>query len=113
MLAEPIMQILANPAPLAIRDFQNLFFEDHPLLFLLFAFRDVRANRDVLQGLPSRIKKRKDGGVHPVNASVLGAVANFAFPGLASRNGCPQISKEGLRMVSGINDAMILTNQLV
>ena len=81
-------------------------------LFLgAFAFGDVAANRDVLVGFSFSVKKRDYRRVDPIVASVLGAILYFATPNLAARDRRPEISDELFRMVAGVDNAVVLTEQ--
>ena len=54
-----------------------------------FAFRDVRANGDVLLRFAVLAQVRNDGGVHPVESAVLRPVLDLALPDPAGADGLP------------------------
>ena len=81
-------------------------------LFLgTFAFGDVAANRDVLVGFSFGVKKRNDRRINPIVASIFGAILYLTAPNFAARDRGPQISDELFRMIAGIDDAVVLTEQ--
>src|SRR5436190_3584354 len=92
MLAKAIMQILPDAATFSLGNFQNLFFEQGVLLFLLLALSNVGANRHVLLWFSALIDKGKDSRIHPVDASVLCAVADFAIPNSAATDPAPEVA---------------------
>ena len=65
------------------------------------------------RGLPRGIEKRHDRGVDPVVAAVLGAIADLATPDLPLRDRPPQVPDEFLRVIAGVDDAVILADQLL
>ena len=77
------------------------------------AVRDVVADRDVLLRVPAFVEKRDDGRVHPVEGSVLGAIADLAAPDLAARNRGVQLLEELHRMQAGIEDPMVLSDKFL
>ena len=82
MLPKAVVEILANSPTFAFGNFQHLFFQFDVLEFLLFAFGDVGADRDVLDWFSVQIQEGKYRRIDPVDAPVFGAVANLPFPGL-------------------------------
>ncbi len=64
-------------------------------------------------GLPSGVEERDDGGIHPVNRAVLGAVADLAVPHLAIRDGVVHLLEKLLGVVARVEDAMVLAQQLI
>src|SRR5947209_952854 len=128
----PPRRLLRRPAVDALRALvpvENLFVEaadDYRVPRLveergLFAYAllgalalgDVVADGDVLVGLAAGVKERDDGRVHPVDRAVLGAVANLAAPDAARGNRRPKISDELLRVVGRVDEAVILSDQLL
>nr|BFE90110.1 hypothetical protein GCM10020185_06460 [Pseudomonas brassicacearum subsp. brassicacearum] len=53
------------------------------------------------------------GRVDPVQRTVLGPVADFPFPDLAQGNGAPHVAEELVRVLAGIEQAMVPTQQLI
>src|SRR6185369_16203342 len=76
-----------------------------------FAFRDVTSDRNVLVRLTLGIKEWNYRGVDPVKAAVLGAILNLTTPDLSARYCGPKVSYEFFRMVTRVDDAMVLTKQ--
>ena len=60
-------------------------------------------NRDVLIRLLVLIDKRNDGGIDPVDAPVLGPIAEFALPDVSGGNRRPQIADEFFRVITRID----------
>ncbi len=83
------------------------------LLFSAFTLGDVAANRDVLVGLSFGVEKRNDRCVDPVITTVFRPISYFSTPDFSARDSGPQLSNEFFRMVSGVDDAMILAEQFV
>src|ERR1700682_2562861 len=83
------------------------------LLLRQLELGDVVTNRYVLVGLPVAIEKGDDGRINPVDAFVLCSVSQFALPHLAVGNCDPEIADKLFRVITRINDAMILAEQLV
>ena len=77
------------------------------LLLRPLAIGDVVADRHVLVRPAALVEERHDRRVHPVDRSVLGAVAQLAAPDAAVGDRVPQIADELLRVVAGVDDAMI------
>src|SRR5688572_9235675 len=74
---------------------------------------DVIADRYVPTGLARLVHERHYGGIDPVGAAVLGSVPYLAPPDVALGNGPPQVLHELLRMVAGVDDAVILAQKLL
>ena len=96
--------------------FDQLF--DKVQLFLqtgagLVAGGDVGADGHVLVGAAIVIQKRHDGGGYPVQAAILGAVADFSGPHLAGADAAPHLGEESSRMKAGIDQVVALPLQLV
>src|SRR3982751_5311672 len=83
------------------------------LLFGTFALRDIATNRDVLIWLTLGVKKRDYGCVYPVEASVFGTILYLTTPHFAARDRGPQISDELFRMISRVDDAVVLAEQFI
>ena len=83
------------------------------LLIGAFAVRDVGANGDVLHRLSVRIQVRHDGRVHPVERAVLRLVLDFPLPHSPGADRLPDAANELLGMKTGIDDAMVLAEQLL
>ena len=75
--------------------------------------RDVGANGQVLVGLPVVAEERHDRRVDPVDAPVLGPVADLASPDASARDRLPELPDELLRVVAGVDDAVVLPEQLL
>ena len=73
---------------------------------------DVGANADVLLRQAVGAQQRQDGGRHPVVGAVLAAVSDLAIPDLAARHGFPQRFKKCGRVQAGVDEAVVLTDQL-
>jgi len=76
------------------------------LFFSCFLLCDVMTDGDVLIWLAIGVKKRNDGGIHPVDAAILRAIAQLALPNSTGANGGPNTTDELLRVKTGINDPM-------
>jgi two-component system, NtrC family, response regulator AtoC len=74
---------------------------------------DVGANRNVLVRLSSPVEKRHDRRVHPVVMPILRPVPNLAVPDAPRCNRSPQVADELRRVICGVDDAMILADQLL
>ena len=57
--------------------------------------------------------KRGDGGVYPADRSIFSPVLDFAVPNIPIGNGAVHLSKEVPGVVAGVEDAMILADQIV
>ena len=110
---------LAFDVPLPDADGRHLGGEVQPLaadpqrFFRQFPFGDVGADRDELGRLAATPTKWDDRGVHPVGAAVLRAVFHFALPDLAIHDRLPEFLEIGRRVVAGIDDAVVLADQLL
>src|SRR3954468_17519847 len=72
----------------------------NPLLRLLLALRDVRANGNVLNGFSVFAKVGNDRRIHPIIRAVLGFVFDFTFPNPAAANRRPDAANEFLGVIS-------------
>src|SRR3954467_11170370 len=79
----------------------------------LLAGGDVTADRQVLARPAPPVHERHDGRVDPVEAPVLRAVADFAAPHAPARDGPPQLADELLGVMTRVDEAMVLTEELV
>jgi hypothetical protein len=77
------------------------------------AIRHIRPDRDVLARSAVRPHKRDDGGVYPVDRSIFSPVLDFAVSNIPIGNGAVHRSKEVPGVVAGVEDAMILADQIV
>jgi hypothetical protein len=75
--------------------------------------RDFGADGDVLLGLAALIQERGDGGVHPVEAARLVAIADVAVPGTAVGDGAPHVLIDLRRVLAGFEDAVVLAQQFL
>ena len=69
------------------------------------------ANGHVLVRFAFGIKKRNYRRVHPVDAAVLRAIAKLTLPDSAATDRGPKIADELFRVITRIDDAVILTQQ--
>lgn len=81
------------------------------LLFIGFPLGDIGADGDVLARLSRFVEEGKDRGIDPIERAILGAVLDFAVPDLAVGNRGPELTKEPLRMMPGIDDPVVLAQQ--
>ena len=77
------------------------------------ARRDVVADREVLSRLAALVDERHDRRVDPVEVAVLRPVPNLAAPHLAVRDRAPERPDERRRVIAGVDDAMVLADQLL
>jgi hypothetical protein len=85
----------------------------HQLLLGGLARGDVRADGDVLIRLPALVEERDDGRIDPIEVAVFRLVPNLAVPHLAVGNRHPEVAHELPGMQPGVDDAVILANQLL
>ena len=83
------------------------------LLFRYFALRNVMPDGDVLVGLAFRIEKRNDSRIDPINTPIAGTIAKFPLPNLTAGNRYPQIAYEIFWVKTGIDNAVVLAQQLL
>ena len=73
----------------------------------------IKANRHVAVHPPRRlVQHRQQGTVDPIQATVLGPVAQFTLPDIAQGDGAPQRGKELVRVQPGIEQPVIDAQQL-
>ena len=72
---------------------------------------DVSADNHILARFSLLVEERHDGGCHPVEEAVLGAVFDFPLPHKALRDRRPQVADEFLRVIAGVDDAVVLAQQ--
>ena len=77
------------------------------------ALGDIAPNRGVLIGLSALVQKRHNRRVHPIMRAVFRAVPQLAVPDAPARNGPPQIADELRGVELRIDDAVILSQQLL
>src|ERR1039458_7968017 len=82
-------------------------------LFGPLALGDIRADSYVLTRLAFRAEERGDGRMQPVNRTILGPVLNLAVPDLPARDGMVHLLEKLVRMVAGVEDAVILADQFI
>src|SRR5258708_1196988 len=80
-----------------------------PSLFPNLPFRNVRTDRDVLLRFAVATNEWDDGRIHPVDRTILGAVLDLAVPDFTIRDGVIHILEKFLRVVPGIEDAVVLS----
>ncbi len=83
------------------------------LRFRFLAPRDVAPDRQVLPRLAAFVEERDDRRIDPVDRPVLGAVAKLAAPHLPARNRAPQLPDVLLGVITGVDDPVILPEQLL
>ncbi len=76
------------------------------------ALRNVEPDRHVLIRLPVRVQEGHDRRVYPIQVAILGTIPDFAVPDLPVRNDVPQLAKELFGVIPGVDDPMVLTEQL-
>jgi hypothetical protein len=79
----------------------------------LFLFRDVGADRDIALRAPLVVENRCDGGLHPVRASILAPILEFALPDVSAADRRPQFIEQGRRMMPGLDETVIAPDQLL
>ena len=82
-------------------------------VFRVLLLRNVVTNRYVVMGFVMFIKKRNDRRIDPIDRAVFRAVANLTLPNLAAGNRSPQVANEFFRVIVGIDDAVILSQQFL
>ena len=90
-----------------------LAFAGGDALFQQLRFGDVGADGDVLLRLAVVTEERHDGRVDPVDLAALLAVAQFAVPHAAARDGPPHVAEHLRRMHAGVDDAVVLPEQFL
>ena len=83
----------------------------YPILGRL-PFGDVVPDRDVLVRCSGVVETWHDGRVDPIVMAVFGAIANLAAPDAPARDRLPHVCEKRLRVQPGIDDAVILAEQL-
>ena len=78
-----------------------------------FPLGDVVADRRVPIRLAGLIQERDDRGIDPVEVAVLRAIPDLAAPDPAGRDRPPHVLEEVRWMQPGIDDPVILSDQLV
>ena len=79
---------------------------------LLLTLGDVGTDRHVPGGFALLVDKRHDGGGYPVQAAILGAVADIALPDLAVGDGLIQVDEKIQGVGAGIEQAVVLPQKL-
>src|SRR5471030_27066 len=75
-------------------------------------FADIETNRQIAVNPPGGvIEHRHHGAVDPVQAAILGAIADLALPDVAQGDGAPQGGEEFGGVQAGVEQAMVLPNQ--
>ena len=82
------------------------------LLLGVFPSRDVGADGDVLIRLPALVQERDDRRVHPVDVTILGAIAELTVPDVARCDRSPQLPDELLGVIARVDDAVVLAEEL-
>ena len=78
-----------------------------------FFFGQIEPDRHILAGLPGAlVNQRHDGAVHPIQAPILGAIADHAAPGLACAQRLPKLPKKGRRLGARFEDSVVLADDL-
>lgn len=68
---------------------------------------------DVLVGFAIRIKNRNDRRIDPINGPIASTIAKLALPYLTGSDCRPQVAYEVRRVITGIDNAVILTEQII
>lgn len=79
----------------------------------LDVFGDVKADGDIADRASGVVELRDNGGVDPVEASGLGAIADGPRPGAALRDRAIHLREEGAVVNAGVEDAMIGADQVL
>ena len=79
----------------------------------VLALRDLVVNRHVLVRLAPGVEKGHDRRIDPVDGAVSGAVPDFAVPDPSRRDRAPQVPKEIRSVIPGVDDAMVLAEELL
>ena len=66
---------------------------------------------DILKRPFLPVEQGNDRGVHPIDAAVLGTIADVACPDSARGNRRPKIAKELFRVITLVDDAMVLAER--
>jgi hypothetical protein len=74
---------------------------------------DIGTDGHILARFTLIAQGRDDGGIHPVDGTVLGAVPDFGVPDLSIGNGVIHLLEELSRVVAGVEDAMILADEFI
>jgi hypothetical protein len=72
---------------------------------------DVDADRDVFGDRAGVVAEGDDRAVDPVVGAVLGAVADLAVPDFAGGDGAVHVGEEGLGVVAGVEEAVVLAEE--
>ena len=81
--------------------------------FCLLAFGDIRPDSHVLSRLTLPAHEGNNGCINPVNRAVFSPVLDLAVPDFAVGDACVHLLEEFFRMVAGVEDAVVLPNQLI
>ena len=106
LLANAIVQILSDAPPLHFADAQYFFLQ-------ALVFGDVSTDGNVLLRFSVRVEIWIDGRRHPIKVAVFGTIANRPLPNLTVRNSRPKVFEEFLRVMAGVDDAMVLPDQFI
>src|SRR5215218_169574 len=82
-------------------------------LFGFFVPGDVVADGEVLIGPACLVQEWHDGGFYPVESTVLCLVPDLSSPDVTPGDGTPQVLEELPGVVAGVENAVILTHQLL
>src|SRR6266478_4355760 len=82
-------------------------------VFGSLALCDVRTDGNVLPRFAIAAQRRDDGRIHPIDRPIFGPVLNLAVPNLPIRDGVIHLLEKFFRVVAGVEDAVILADQLV
>src|ERR1700747_762752 len=81
--------------------------------FCPLAFGDIRPDSHVLSRLTLPAHEGNNGRINPVNRAVFGPVLDLTVPDFAVGDARVHLLEEFLRMVAGVEDAVVLSNQLI
>src|SRR3546814_5432152 len=74
---------------------------------------DIKTNRQVALDLTGRIvDHRHQGGIDPMQRTVLGPVADLTLPDLPQGDGAPHGAEELTRVLTGVDQTMVSPQQL-
>ena len=84
--------------------------EPAPQFFGSLALGDIGADGDVLPRAAARPEKWDDGGVDPVERSILGAVLDLSVPNPAHGDNAIHLPEEVLGVMAGVENAVVLAD---
>ncbi|MCY1422602.1 hypothetical protein D9M71_382910 [compost metagenome] len=80
----------------------------------LTLFADIKTDRQITLDAPGgRIDHRHHGAFDPIQAAILGTVADFALPDMTQGDGAPHLDEEFSGVHARVEHAMVLPKQLL